>query len=491
MQRTIRTAACVALALTAPLALSVATAPAASAATGHKFVDFNGDGLADRAISAPGEPSGGIYVKHGGGSYYHLDGDDVSKAVSLGVAMDTCDINDDGFTDLVAGDPDAEDGSTDGGGVFVFYGSGSGLSVNNRTSLTQDTPGIPGVSEGGDAMGLSVACGAIDGDSFDDVLAGVPFENIGSVVDAGTAVYLRGSSSGVTTSGARLLGQDTAGIAGTHEKNDRFGYRVAIGDVPGGSDGEAIISAPGENENYGQIHSLHGTATSLTTSGSSVVYARYINQGFFGYSLAVGDYDGNGTSEVAVGGNGPFFDSGGSVSVVRSDGSNLNANFTQTLTQDSEYVTGSDEQGDLFGYTLSAGDITGDGVDDLLVGAPGEAIGTRKGAGAVTLLKGEIGDGLTGWQSQTYNQDSPNVAGTAESGDEFGLGVAIIDNGSGTLEAAVGAAFETVGSFTDNGAVTYLKKGSSGLTATGSTTLNASTIGGTSSTYYFGYAIVG
>lgn len=488
MHKSIRTVAGVAVALAAPLALSVATAPAASAATGHKFVDFNGDTKADRAISAPGD---GIYVKHGGGSYYHLDGDDVSKAVSLGVAMDTCDVNNDGFTDLVAGDPDAEDGSTDGGGVFVFYGSASGLSVNNRTSLTQDTPGVPGVSEGGDGMGLSVACGAIDGDSYDDLLVGVPFENIGSVTDAGTAVYLRGSASGVTTSGSRLLGQDTAGISGTHEKNDRFGYRVAIGDVPGGSYAEAIISAPGENENYGQIHSLHGTATSLTTSGSSVVYARYINQGFFGYSLAVGDYDGNGTLEVAVGGNGPYFDSGGSVSVVKSDGANLSADFARTLNQDNEYVVGSDEQGDVFGFALSAGDITGDGVDDLLVGAPGEAIGSRKDAGAVTLLKGEIGDGLTGWQSQGYNQDSPNVAGTAESGDNFGLGVAIIDNGAGVLEAAVGSSFEDVGSIVNNGSVTYLKKGSSGLTATGSTTLSASTAGGNSSTRYFGYAIVG
>ena len=107
-------------------------------------------------------------------------------------------------------------------------------------------------------------------------------------------------------------------------------------------------------------------------------------------------------------------------------------------------------------------DFNGDGFADLAVGAPGEAVGSLVGAGALNVLNGSA----TGLQpsADVFFQGSGGVAGTAEHDDGFGAAVAKGDfNDDGFFDLAVGAPGEAVGSVTFAGAVNILYGSSGGL----------------------------
>ncbi len=84
------------------------------------------------------------------------------------------------------------------------------------------------------------------------------------------------------------------------------------------------------------------------------------------------------------------------------------------------------ESDDRFGGALAVGDVTGDGKADVLVGAPGEDIGSRVDAGSVTLLKGSAAR-LTGAGAQAFDQNHSAVPDGSEKGDRFGSSVALLN----------------------------------------------------------------
>ncbi len=152
------------------------------------------------------------------------------------------------------------------------------------------------------------------------------------------------------------------------------------------------------------------------------------------------------------------------------------------ITQDTSGVPGAAEKGDRFGWSLSAGDTNGDGYADVAVGASSEALGGKTAAGTVTVLRGSA-TGLTGTGSKSFSQDTAGVPGTAESHDQFGGSVHLTDsNADGRAELIAGAFAENDGA----GSVWLFKAGTSGITATGSTTFGSTSLGGPSGLTYFG-----
>ena len=112
---------------------------------------------------------------------------------------------------------------------------------------------------------------------------------------------------------------------------------------------------------------------------------------------------------------------------------------------------------------MAAGDFNNDGFDDLAAGAPFEAVGSARGAGAVSVLHGSAG-GLTATGGRLFTQ----VAGNPEIGDQFGSSLAAGDfNNNGFDDLAAGAPYEAVGSAQGAGAVSVLPGSAGGLTATG------------------------
>ena len=132
-------------------------------------------------------------------------------------------------------------------------------------------------------------------------------------------------------------------------------------------------------------------------------------------------------------------------------------------------MPGSSETADVWGATLAAGDLTGDGRDDLVVGALGE----DGNAGAVTVLKGSA-KGLTGTGAVRFDQDTAGIPGTREAQDEFGASLDVGDvTGDGRPELIVGSPREDVGANVHTGSVTII----SGLTGTGARYLDQNSAG--------------
>ncbi|WP_192583599.1 FG-GAP repeat protein [Streptomyces albicerus] len=120
----------------------------------------------------------------------------------------------------------AESGAKVGGQVIVVPGTSTGFTTTGMTMIHQDTTGVPGAAEAGDAMGWSVSADDYNLDDYADVLTGLPNEDItrsgANQSNAGLALLLKGTSAGLTGSGALSYNQDTSGITGWTEANDKL-----------------------------------------------------------------------------------------------------------------------------------------------------------------------------------------------------------------------------------------------------------------------------
>ena len=228
---------------------------------------------------------------------------------------------------------------------------------------------------------------------------------------------------------------------------------------------DLAVGVPGENGVAGAVNVLYGTGGGLSGSGAQV----FLQVGGtpeagdrFGSALGAGDFNGDGFADLAAGASGEDFGGAGdagAVSVLYGSAGGLTTSGGQLFTQ----VGSPAEDSDNFGWALAAGDFNHDGFADLAAGAPGEAIGAREFAGAVSVLYGSSG-GLTTTGARLFTQ----VAGTVEVGDQFGWALAAGDfNHDSFVDLAAGAPGEAVGNAGGAGAVSLLPGSAGGLTATG------------------------
>ncbi|MGP4010206.1 FG-GAP-like repeat-containing protein [Streptomyces sp. 4N124] len=199
------------------------------------------------------------------------DGTVMRGGESVGVG----DVDKDGYGDVVVGRtkdgwgevPDV-DPQLIGGQVGVVYGSAAGPDTSRTTTVTQDTPGVPGAAEYSDLFGSDVAVADVDGDGYADVAAGSAGEDLGSVIAAGQVNVLRGSAAGLTGTGAKSFSQNTANVPGTAEQNDYFGARTALVDTDSDGRAELYAGAASENQGDGAVWAFRSTATGPTATGS-------------------------------------------------------------------------------------------------------------------------------------------------------------------------------------------------------------------------------
>ena len=267
-----------------------------------------------------------------------------------------------------------------------------------------------------------------------------------------------------------LIAERSGDFSGAVDSDDAFGWSVApIPDLDGDGVAELAVGATGDDD--GPDDDAGAVWILFLNDEGRVKHHRKISPGVsgfngslndfdeFGASLAVvGDLDNDGVPELAVGA--PFDDDGsgddlGAVWILflNSDGT---VDREQKISAREGSFAGDLDDFDLFGDSLEAiGDIDGDGVEDLAVGAPNDDDGNGDNTGAVWLLSLEV-DGTVKAESK-ISKEAGGFDGNAGPADRFGAALAApgdID-GDGTNDLVVGAPFDDDGG-TDVGAVWIL-----------------------------------
>ncbi|MEV0646024.1 FG-GAP and VCBS repeat-containing protein [Phytomonospora sp. NPDC050363] len=328
----------------------------------------------------------------------------------------------------------------------------------------------------------------VDGDGDADLVVGAPGEDVDGAADSGLFHVLPGGPTGVTGAGSTAYDQRDRAYPDENTTGDRLGHANASGDFDRDGYADVVVAVPGEDYSQpdaGGLVVYFGSASGLRADTAYAMSSGHGNTSF-ARSLAVGDFNGDAHDDLAVGRPDQY--SGYTHVFFGSEAGLRNIDYGVdyvVLYQGSDDVPGSRADGDGFGHSLAAGDVNGDGRDDLAIGAVGDAEETGLPTGSVTVLYGSA-DGPTGVGAQRFTKETPGVPGSAggfdpatgDAPDTFGNDVELADlNGDGSADLAVAAAGAAADGRRDAGTVTVLYSDGTAIATTGAVEVTQSTSG--------------
>lgn len=455
--------------------------------------DVNGDGCSDVIFSEPYWPPpspmgsgntldswGRVNVAYGSSSGtltgWHAGGE-TSKSLFGYSVSSAGDINNDGYSDIIIGSPNYYDGVNTIGKCYVYHGSTEGLPI------------WPNWTQNGqlaiDGFGRSVSeAGDINGDGFDDVIIGahitywdnfaVQNENISDTTKSAAFAFY-GSDDGLSENrdwhyvfyndndissvhivvsnagdvngdgykdiligilawydgtfvypydkayvfhgGANFLPTTADWTSTCDQPMARYGYSVSgAGDVNGDGFDDVIISAPSyENgqPDEGKVFVYHGSSSGLPVTANWTAEGNF-EGALFGFSVSnAGDVNNDNFSDVIIGA--PHFSSGSMFG-----GAFVFLGSSSGLSTVHNWYFGNSDPASEFGHSVSgAGDVNGDGFDDVIVGVVNNYLYESHWIGALIFLGSSSGitPGNPAWSASLNEQTGYFGSSVSKAGD--------------------------------------------------------------------------
>ncbi|MFO1470776.1 MAG: FG-GAP-like repeat-containing protein [Turneriella sp.] len=338
------------------------------------LADYNGDGFGDLAIGASwwtdgvSGTDGRIYIFYGSSGGISLTLASAANRIiqgvdfdNLGSTMIAADVNNDGYSDLLAGANGAQNTALTGqvGRVYLFYSSGSGISQTSSSAATVIFEGENVTPNS--TFGSSIVAGDFDADGFTDVGIGAP----AYTTNFGRAYMYYGTAGGFAP-GTYVAA--TAKAIATGTTNTFLGGSMAAGDL--NADGATDLAAGG----YGATASIsklflyYGAVASRPLQSNTGTPAATVTEGTNGFflttTIAIQDVNSDGYGDVIAGAHGGTANNGYTRIFFGQA-----ATITASLPTHAGYSVFGELIGHQFGRGVGAADINGDGYPDLMVGA--------------------------------------------------------------------------------------------------------------------------
>ena len=444
--------------------------------------DVNGDGLADVVVGAyretTGTTSGAVYVLFGknnsatidvtnlGDSGYKIYNSTTSSRLGTSVSQ-IGDLNGDGLGDLLISGP------TTNGRAYVVYGKTTTTDIDLANLTASQGFTLTGPSDV--LIGKWVSAGDIDGDGIDDIMVS---NSSNSLVSSTYVVFGKSITAGTTASiDLTQIVTNNQGIIVKGISAETFGNSISyIGDVNGDGIGDMLIAAPTAKnatkttQSDGAAYVVYGTGTSqiidistLTTAQgykitgpipsetavTSVQFAQYVG--------AAGDVNGDGIADMIIGSSSSAA-YGYKAYVVFGQNGTGTTSVDVTNLGSNGFIIQSNTNGVLaLGSSVSyAGDINGDGLADVIVGASSgnQAYVVYGKTTTTTVDVDQVANGIGGFVinggiSSASTGISVSYAGDVN-GDGFddlivGASAAAIANAAGTSTSNVGQSYVIFG----------------------------------------------
>ncbi len=435
--------------------------------------DINNDGYPDLIVAAPHTTGPGSRAEAGAVFVYMgkatpepvwdvagtlgrepdvaIYGAAASDFLGYSASVAVGDVNGDGIADLIIGAPLADatgDSSRPGSGaVYVFYGNND-FATLGEIDLSTDTADVTIIgAASGDALGGGgILAGDISDDGVADILIGAPLSdgNAGLTADSGAVFVINGSNTLAAQYDLALDEQDTV-IYGA-AAGDRLASEnaMALGDF--NEDGllDLVVGSSLVGSNAGEAYIVFGDSAlpamidlSAGDEDVTILGASAGDRLTAGGALAAGDVNGDGIDDLLLGAFGAASAAGAAYIIY---GDSALTGTIDIFAGDEDITISGAAAGDSLtaGGALAAKDITGNGLADIILGAPGASPSARAGAGAAYIIFGS--DSLAGSYTLDSDEDVAVYGGTA--GDALTGGGAISTgdlNGDGTLDLVLGA----------------------------------------------------